>query len=140
MVATGLARVAGRAVTVDSRQARPTLQLRLSLEDAALEAEVRLALSGHEAFELLGPVDVADPGRPLLVLSDAQRKENPLTPRETEVLEAVADGFSNREIADVLGMSENTVKFHLSSIYEKLDADNRTDAVLAGIRCGVVTV
>ncbi len=140
MVATGLARAAGRAVTVDSRQAYPTPQLRLSLEDAALEAELRLALAGQAAFELLGPVDVADPGRPLLVLSEAQRRENPLTPRETEVLEAVADGFSNREIADVLGMSENTVKFHLSSIYEKLDADNRTDAVLAGIRRGVVTV
>ncbi len=97
-------------------------------------------MSGQAVFDLLGPADVAAPGRPLLVLSEAQRRENPLTPRETEVLEAVADGFSNREIADVLGMSENTVKFHLSSIYEKLDADNRTDAVLAGIRRGVVTV
>lgn len=133
-------RAADRAVTVDSTRAPVTPQLRLSLEDAALEAEVRLALSGLAAFELLGPADVADPGRPLLVLSEAQRRENPLTPRETEVLEAVADGLSNREIADVLGMSENTVKFHLSSIYEKLDADNRTDAVLAGIRRGVVTV
>ena len=140
MVDTGWARAADRAVTVDSTPVPATWQLRLSLEDAALEAEVRLALSGQAAFELLGPVDDADPGRPLLVLSEAQRKENPLTPRETEVLEAVADGFSNREIADVLGMSENTVKFHLSSIYEKLDADNRTDAVLAGIRRGVVTV
>lgn len=133
-------RAADRAVTVDSAPAPATPQLRLSLEDAALEAEVRLALSGLAAFELLGPADVADPGRPLLVLSEAQRRENPLTPRETEVLEAVADGLSNREIADVLGMSENTVKFHLSSIYEKLDAENRTDAVLAGIRRGVVTV
>ena len=140
MVDPGWARTADRAVTVDSTSAPATPQLRLSLEDAALEAEVRLALSGQAAFELLGPADVADPGRPLLVLSEAQRRENPLTPRETEVLEAVADGFSNREIADVLGMSENTVKFHLSSIYEKLDADNRTDAVLAGIRRGVVTV
>lgn len=140
MVDPGWERAAGRAVTVDSTSAPVTAQLRLSLEDAALEAEVRLALAGQAAFELLGPADVADPGRPLLVLSEAQRRENPLTPRETEVLEAVADGFSNREIADVLGMSENTVKFHLSSIYEKLDADNRTDAVLAGIRRGVVTV
>ncbi|TVQ26248.1 MAG: LuxR family transcriptional regulator [Spirochaetaceae bacterium] len=51
-----------------------------------------------------------------------------------------ADGLSNRETVDALGMSENTAKFHLSSIYEKLDAENRTDAVLAGIRLGVVAV
>ncbi|MFP4510535.1 MAG: helix-turn-helix domain-containing protein [Spirochaetaceae bacterium] len=125
---------------MDKPRVGRTLQLRLSLEDAALESEIRRALSGEAAFELLGPEDAADPGEPLLVLSEAQRRENPLTPRETEVLEAVADGFSNREIANVLGMSENTVKFHLSSIYEKLDADNRTDAVLAGIRLGFVVV
>ena len=125
---------------MDEKPAPRNLQLRLSLDDPALEAELRDALSGEAAFELLEPEDDADPARPLFVLSQAQPRENPLTYRETEVLEAVADGLSNREIADVLGMSGNTVKFHLSSIYEKLDADNRTDAVRAGIRLGIVPV
>ena len=63
-----------------------------------------------------------------------------LTPREGEVLELLAEGLSNRTIAARLGISDQTVKFHLASISGKLGARNRTDAVRRAIRLGLVTV
>jgi len=62
----------------------------------------------------------------------------PLTPRELEVLALVADGLSNRRIAKRLGISEHTVKFHINSILEKLDADTRTAAVVRAARHGLL--
>ena len=61
-----------------------------------------------------------------------------ITPRETEVLNLVADGFSNGEIAGYLSISENTVKYHLSRIMSKFGAANRTEAVLRGIQAGAL--
>jgi two-component system, NarL family, nitrate/nitrite response regulator NarL len=63
-----------------------------------------------------------------------------LTPRETEVLELLAEGLPNRAIADRLAISEQTVKFHVSSISGKLGAANRTDAVRRGVRRGLITL
>lgn len=57
------------------------------------------------------------------------RLVNPLTDREVEVINLVAEGRSNKEIAERLFISENTVKYHLKNIYEKLDAKNRTEAL-----------
>ncbi len=51
-----------------------------------------------------------------------------ITKRETEVLTLIGKGFSNKEIGRALIISENTVKFHLQNIYEKLGAQNRTQA------------
>jgi DNA-binding NarL/FixJ family response regulator len=62
----------------------------------------------------------------------------PLTPREREVLELVADGLPNRAIAVRLAVSEETIKFHLASIFGKLGATNRTDAVRRALRRGLV--
>jgi len=62
----------------------------------------------------------------------------PLTARELEVLDALADGLSNKAIAARLGISDETVKFHLSAIFGKLGASNRTDAVRQALRRGVV--
>jgi two-component system, NarL family, nitrate/nitrite response regulator NarL len=61
-----------------------------------------------------------------------------LTPREIEVLAALADGASNKAIARRLGISFHTVKFHVASILEKLDADSRTEAVAQAARFGLV--
>lgn len=64
----------------------------------------------------------------------------PLTARETEVLELLSQGLSNKLIARRLNISEHTVKFHVSSIYTKLDASSRTDAVSRGARLGLITL
>ena len=61
-----------------------------------------------------------------------------LTKREIEVLQLVADGYGTTEIADRLFISAKTVKNHLASIYEKLDARDRTQAVLSAVRSGIV--
>jgi two-component system, NarL family, nitrate/nitrite response regulator NarL len=61
-----------------------------------------------------------------------------LTPREAEVLALVADGLPNKAIAARLGVSDETVKFHLATIFGKLGAANRTDAVRRAIRRGLV--
>ena len=62
----------------------------------------------------------------------------PLTARELEVLDALAVGLSNKGIAARLGISDETVKFHLSAIFGKLGASNRTDAVRQAMRRGLV--
>jgi DNA-binding CsgD family transcriptional regulator len=63
-----------------------------------------------------------------------------LTAREREVLEQMAAGLSNRQIADVLGISEHTVKFHVSAILGKLGVSSRSAAIRHGLRQGLVTL
>ena len=63
-----------------------------------------------------------------------------LTPREIEVLRMIADGLGNKEIASKLSISDHTVKFHISSIFAKLGASNRAEAVTLGIRHGLIMV
>ncbi|MBZ5603933.1 MAG: response regulator transcription factor [Acidobacteriia bacterium] len=61
-----------------------------------------------------------------------------LTPREVEVLREVAGGNRNREIADLLFISEETVKVHIKHIMEKLGAKDRTQAIAIGVRRGII--
>jgi DNA-binding NarL/FixJ family response regulator len=61
-----------------------------------------------------------------------------LTPREVEVLRLLADGASNKIIAHKLGISDHTVKFHVTSILSKMNAGTRTEAVTLGVRMGLV--
>ena len=63
-----------------------------------------------------------------------------LTRREREVLEMMADGFSNKEIAAQLSISAHTVKFHISPILGKLGASSRTEAASIGLRRGLITI
>jgi DNA-binding NarL/FixJ family response regulator len=63
-----------------------------------------------------------------------------LTDREMEVIELLAEGLANKQIALELEISEHTVKFHISSIYTKLGAANRTEAVLIGARLGLIAL
>ena len=65
---------------------------------------------------------------------------SPLTERETEVLNLLSRGLANKQIATTLGISEHTVKFHVSSIYQKLNVTNRTEAVREGLRDGWITL
>ena len=64
----------------------------------------------------------------------------PLTDRESEVLGLLAKGLANKQIAVTLGISEHTVKFHVSSIYAKLNVTNRTEAVREGLRGGWIAL
>ena len=64
----------------------------------------------------------------------------PLTAREVQVLELLAEGLPNKSIAERLGISDQTVKFHVSSISGKLGAANRTDAVRRAVRRGLITL
>ena len=63
-----------------------------------------------------------------------------LTPREQEVLQLVAKGLSNREIAAVLGREESTIKVHVKSVLAKLEVNDRTDAVVVAIQRGFLHV
>ncbi|WP_078911730.1 response regulator transcription factor [Streptomyces sp. NRRL WC-3742] len=68
------------------------------------------------------------------------RAASALTPREREVLNGIKEGFSNRMVGRALGISECTVKVHLHSIFIKLGAASRTEAVVQGIRVGYISV
>jgi DNA-binding NarL/FixJ family response regulator len=63
-----------------------------------------------------------------------------LTAREKQVLAMIADGLANKEIASLLRISENTVKYHVAQLLAKLDASTRTEAVGIGIRRGLITI
>ena len=64
----------------------------------------------------------------------------PLTAREKEVLQLMAQGLANKQIALSLSISEHTVKFHLSSLYAKLGISSRTEAVRRGIELGLISL
>jgi len=77
----------------------------------------------------------------LLFESENEPQERgPLTERESEVLGLLAKGLANKQIAVSLGISEHTVKFHVSSIYTKLNVTNRTEAVGEGLRGGWIAL
>jgi DNA-binding NarL/FixJ family response regulator len=78
---------------------------------------------------------------PLLFETEGEPlSHGPLTDRESEVLGLLAKGLANKQIAVALGISEHTVKFHVSSIYTKLNVTNRTEAVRAGLRGGWIAL
>jgi DNA-binding NarL/FixJ family response regulator len=99
---------------------------------AALNAAATGLIVIHPA-EVDAAFPAAEPAsRPLAELAE------PLTPRESEVLQMLASGLANKEIAARLAISEHTVKFHVASILGKLGAGSRTEAVSLGIRRGLV--
>ncbi|HEY6257617.1 MAG TPA: response regulator transcription factor [Xanthobacteraceae bacterium] len=71
-------------------------------------------------------------------LAESEAAAAPLTPRELQVLAAMADGASNKAIARRLGISFHTAKFHVAAILAKLDADSRTEAVTKAAQRGLV--
>jgi len=70
----------------------------------------------------------------------AEEIEQALTHRELEVMQQLAAGRTNRDIASILGITEHTVKFHVNSILEKLGAESRTEAVVRAARLGIVVL
>ena len=82
-------------------------------------------------------VEVAVPAGPF-VFNQAKADELTLTPREIEVLGLMAEGLSNKEMAERLFVSENTVKTHCSRVFDKLGASRRTQAVQIGKNFGLI--
>ncbi len=103
-------------------------------EGAALIAALRAVGSGLTVFDpdLLTTL-WATTGN-----SDAPYRGEPLTPREQEVLQRMAQGLSNKLIARHLNITEHTVKFHVNAILGKLGAQSRTDAVVRATRAGLI--
>ncbi len=88
---------------------------------------------------------VLQPREPALALASSQARNGepaelfePLTPREKEVLQMLASGLGNKQIAAHLKISEHTAKFHVASILGKLGASSRTEAVSLGLRRGLI--
>lgn len=150
---------ATRRITASSSSAR-ILVLTMHDEDALRARAIRAGAAGFltkdcelrevvaavrtvAAGEMLVSPDIAQamlaqfPEEPV---ADEVQDDNtgPLTRREREVLQAVADGRSTTEIGRELFISVKTVKNHLASIYAKLDARDRTQAVISGVRMGIV--
>ena len=98
------------------------------------------------ADELLAAIHALSQGlivgeRSLLFATEEETLVNsPLTDRETEVLTLLSKGLANKQIAIALGISEHTVKFHVSSICTKLNVTNRTEAVHEGLRGGWIAL
>lgn len=124
-------------------------------ESPVVRAGLAAAISESDRFEVVGMCPLA--GSTALVESTAASavlmesgtlstwiagesagESAPLTPRETEVLRLLADGASNKIVAHKLGISDHTVKFHVTSILSKLNAGTRTEAVTMGVRKGLV--
>jgi DNA-binding NarL/FixJ family response regulator len=99
---------------------------------AALEAAAAGLVVMHPADVDGALAHLGSSGRPLADLVE------PLTAREREVLQMLAAGSGNKQIAAKLGISEHTVKFHVAAILGKLGAESRTEAVALGIRRGLV--
>jgi len=108
----------------------------LLLRDAPVERVAAALTAVVEGLMVIDP-PLADAVRPSENLSPAPLVEE-LTPRESEVLQLLAEGLSNRAIAYRLGISEHTVKFHVNAIMSKLGAQSRTEAAVQGARLGLV--
>jgi DNA-binding NarL/FixJ family response regulator len=91
-----------------------------------------LASNGREL--LTGPTESDHP------TAVPERPVRPLTRREQQILSLIAGGTSNKGIARALGVSSNTVKFHLAAVFEKLDVTTRAEAVAEAIRRGELSL
>ena len=130
-----------RVLLVGPARARDALRAQLLDSSIDIAGEFASAdearQSGLAADALLMAFDAGSPDRrrqaPDVV-------EEPLTPREVQVLELLAEGLANKTIADRLGISDQTVKFHVASISGKLGAHSRTGAVRLAVRRGLITL
>lgn len=116
---------------------RGSVRAVLSTDAGAAEivAAIRSAAAGLITLQQSALDLLAEERRPAVAAL-----EEPLSPRELEVLGMLAEGLSNKLIAYHLSISEHTVKFHVTSIMAKLHAASRTDAVMQGIRRGLVMI
>jgi len=101
-----------------------------------IASAVRLAMSGESALSPQLASSMLHELRKLDAPNDEE--DRVITRREEEVLQLIADGCSTPEVAAKLFISQKTVKNHLASIYQKLDARDRTQAVVQAVRMGII--
>ena len=123
-----------RVLLVGSSSGRAGTRAQLATRQIDVVAEFT-SLAAARASEIDADGIVIAPER-----STDEDVEESLTPREVQVLELLAEGLSNKAIAARLAISDQTVKFHVSSICGKLGAANRTDAVRRAVRGGLITL
>jgi len=143
-----------RLMKADARQ--HVVILTMHMDRALIDLALRAGAAGYltkdcsmsevvEAIRMATSGDtVLSPNLAELMLNEvrqgATHEESLISPREEEVLQLVVDGLGTAEIAERLFISQKTVKNHLASIYEKLDASDRTQAVLTAVRMGIVRI
>jgi DNA-binding NarL/FixJ family response regulator len=153
--------VDGVQATARIRSENPDVRvvmLTMHADDTVIASAIRAGASGYlvkdcstdeiaEAVRLAADDDAAlSPGLAASMLDEVRKLEpsngtdsdRAVTKREEEVLQLIADGCSTSEVAQQLYISQKTVKNHLASIYQKLDARDRTQAVLRAVRMGIV--
>jgi DNA-binding CsgD family transcriptional regulator len=117
------------------------VRLAIKIADTALADRLAALLANIPGLELVENTEAADA---VIVLPTAVPSKShgdlQLTPRELEVLGLLAEGASNKMIAERLGISVHTAKFHVGSLIDKLDAIGRTDAVAHAARLRVINL
>lgn len=119
-------------------------RLRPELRDAGwdIAAEADVAPSASSQPDNVDALVFASPrrDRPGPLRDEPVDMAEPMTTREREVLALLAEGLPNKAIAGALGISDQTVKFHVAAIIAKLGAANRTDAVRRAVRRGLIAL
>jgi len=120
---------------VSIRDPATGLRLAIRVDDPTLAARLVEILSQVPELLITGADEVTD-----LILSASEAGEHgfELTPRERDVIALLAEGLSNKAIGQRLGISPDTVKFHVGRLIDKLDATGRTDAVAHAARRGII--
>ena len=120
-----------------SQDTPPEIVLSLEIDDPALAGRLAALLGNVAGLRLAAPGESA---AATIVARDPRSMPDDiaLTQRELDVLALMAEGASNKMIARQLGISVHTVKFHVGSLLDKLDATGRTDAVAHAARRGVI--
>lgn len=116
-------------------------RVRAVLPREATAAEIVAAVEGAAAGLVVLHPDTAEAALAALAAAPTTAVDasvQSLTPREIEVLRMLAEGLGNKTVARRLGISEHTVKFHVGSIFSKLNVSSRTEAVTVGVRQGLV--
>lgn len=111
---------------------------RISSQDVAADQIVAAVHAAAAGLQVMPVEAVLEFPRRTEMREPIEEIIEPLTPRETDVLEMLAEGLSNKMIAHRLAISEHTAKFHVNSILTKLNAGTRTEAVTRGIRLGLI--
>lgn len=108
--------------------------------DVGEEELLAAVFAVHEGLLTAAPALIQPLLGPAMELREGEELAEELTDRESEVLQLLAQGMANKQIAVRLGISEHTVKFHVSSIYAKIGVTNRTEAVRRGARLGLIVL